>query len=209
MAPLAVTFTETAFTGCLASRLRLPHRHGKPAAGRGFAGTPTSWLARHRALWSRTLEPLHPLDTPAARPTTWDASWPLPRALTSVRRARHLVTGQLSDWALGDLTETAELLVSEVVTNALRHAIGPLRLNLRVRSARLRCEVEDTNPAGPVRRVVDADSEGGRGTKLLDLLAAAWGSTRTATGKTTWFELAATRPCGRAPEKGDQGPGPR
>ncbi len=51
--------------------------------------------------------------------------------------------------------DTAELLVSEVVTNALRHTRGLLRLNLQVRGSRLRCEVEDTDPAGPVPRVSD------------------------------------------------------
>jgi two-component sensor histidine kinase len=101
------------------------------------------------------------------------------------------VTAQLGDWALDELVDTAELLVSELVTNALRHTQGPLRLNLRVRHSRLLCEVEDTEPAGPVRNVVDPDAEGGRGTELLDLLADAWGSIRTATGKTTWFELQA------------------
>jgi hypothetical protein len=63
-----------------------------------------------------------------------------------------------------------------------------------VRGSRLRCEVEDTDPAGPVRRVVDADAEGGRGTELLDLLSEAWGSTRTATGKTMWFEMPTQTP---------------
>jgi hypothetical protein len=85
----------------------------------------------------------------------------------------------------------AELLVSELVTNSLCHTRGPLRLNLQARDSRLRCEVEDTDPTGPVRRVVDAGAEGGRGIDLLDLLAEAWGSTRTATGKTMWFQLPA------------------
>ncbi|AKJ09681.1 hypothetical protein ABB07_06495 [Streptomyces incarnatus] len=142
-------------------------------------------------MWSRALAPVRPLDAPRGRATEWDASWPLPRALTSAGRARRLVTAQLSAWALADLAETAELLVSEVVTNALRHTRGPLRLNLRVRDSRLTCEVEDTESAGPLRSVVDADAEGGRGTDLLDLLADAWGSTETPTGKTIWFELRA------------------
>ncbi|MFD0033159.1 ATP-binding protein [Streptomyces sp. NPDC127172] len=150
-----------------------------------------SWAARQWALWSRMLAPLKPLDAPRGRATAWDASWPLQRELTSASRARHLVTAQLDDWALDELVDTAELLVSELVTNALRHTQGPLRLNLRLRHSRLLCEVEDTEPAGPVRNVVDLDAEGGRGTELLDLLADAWGNIRTATGKTIWFELQA------------------
>ncbi|MCX5083753.1 ATP-binding protein [Streptomyces sp. NBC_00401] len=101
---------------------------------------------------------------------------------------------QLGDWNLEGLADTAELLVSELVTNALRHTRGPLRLNLQVRGSRLRCEVEDTDPTGPVRSVVDADAEGGRGTELLDLLTEAWGSTLTATGKTTWCEMLTQTP---------------
>nr|WP_240653985.1 ATP-binding protein [Streptomyces sp. AcE210] len=104
------------------------------------------------------------------------------------------MTTQLSDWNLTETADTAELLVSELVTNALRHTRGPLRLNLQMRIDRLRCEVEDTNSAGPVRRTVDTDAEDGRGMELLDLLADAWGGTRTATGKTVWFELTAKRP---------------
>ncbi|MFG2661638.1 ATP-binding protein [Streptomyces sp. NPDC048425] len=150
-----------------------------------------SWAARQWALWSRVLTPVKPLDAPRGRATAWDASWPLQRELTSASRARHLVTAQLGDWGLDELVDTAELLVSELVTNALRHTQGPLRLNLRLRHSRLLCEVEDTEPTGPVRNIVDPDAEGGRGTELLDLLADAWGTIRTATGKTIWCELQA------------------
>ncbi|WP_323182885.1 ATP-binding protein [Streptomyces sp. NBC_00401] len=180
-------------------RRRLEESGRKGAAeaqGKGSSpqGASTSWLARNLALWSRTLEPLRPLDRPRARATAWDASWPIARELTSVRQARRLVRAQLGDWNLEGLADTAELLVSELVTNALRHTRGPLRLNLQVRGSRLRCEVEDTDPTGPVRSVVDADAEGGRGTELLDLLTEAWGSTLTATGKTTWCEMLTQTP---------------
>ncbi|MGW1892324.1 ATP-binding protein [Streptomyces sp. NPDC002004] len=149
----------------------------------------TSWLTRQLALWSRIMEPLRPLDVPVARTSAWDASWPLRRDPISVRRARRLVTARLSDWDMSEVADTVELLASELVTNALRHTRGPLRLNMRMSSARLRCEVEDTSPACPVRRTADPDAEGGRGTELLDLLAEAWDSSRTGAGKTTWFEL--------------------
>ncbi|MER5960616.1 ATP-binding protein [Streptomyces sp. NPDC001893] len=176
-----------------------------PAQGKGSSpqGASTSWLARNLALWSRTLEPLRPLDRPRARATAWDASWPIARELTSVRQARRLVRAQLGDWELEGLADTAELLVSELVTNALRHTRGPLRLNLQVRGSRLRCEVEDTDPTGPVRSVVDADAEGGRGTELLDLLTEAWGSTRTATGKTTWCEMLTQTPSSKGSPASD------
>ncbi|MFD3493943.1 ATP-binding protein [Streptomyces sp. NPDC058690] len=152
-------------------------------------GAPSSWFARQLALWSKTMEPLRPLSAPRARATAQDASWPLAPELISVGRARRLATAQVGEWSLNELADTVELLVSEMVTNSLRHARGPVRLNLQVRGSHLRCEVEDTNSDGPVRRTARADAEGGRGMELLDLLAETWGSSRTPTGKTLWFEL--------------------
>ncbi|MEU2422432.1 ATP-binding protein [Streptomyces sp. NPDC007851] len=172
--------------GCRMGHQRGGRRGDQPSA----AGAP-SWLARQWALWSRMLAPLRPLDAPRGRVTAWDASWPLQRELTSVRRARRLVTAQLGEWGADELTDTAELLVSELVTNALRHTRGALRLNLQLRHSRLLCEVEDTETASPVRGAADADAESGRGIEILDLLADSWGSVRTATGKTMWFELRA------------------
>nr|WP_311137629.1 ATP-binding protein [Streptomyces sp. I6] len=102
---------------------------------------------------------------------------------------------QLAAWELRELDgleETVELLVSELVTNAVCHTRGPLRLNLLFCNGRLCCEVEDTSSDGPTCGAADAWAEGGRGTGLLDTLADRWGSCRTATGKTTWFELEAT-----------------
>ncbi|WP_078629517.1 ATP-binding protein [Streptomyces sp. 142MFCol3.1] len=197
MAPQAITFIATARWGRFA-RLRRrgpgdPLRTIAQDRGQGELSSPgdvpVSRADKRRALWSRTLEPLRPLDAPRARPSAWDASWPLQRDPTSVRRARKLVIAQLETWNMTEPADTAELLVSEVVTNALRHTRGPLRLNLQVRGSRLRCEVEDTDPSGPVRRFVDVDAEGGRGLELLDLLTDAWGTSDTATGKTMWFEL--------------------
>ncbi|WP_460105111.1 ATP-binding protein [Streptomyces sp. YKOK-J1] len=178
---------------------------GLPAAGRRTGrfsrASAGAWAVRQWALWSRALAPLRPLDAPRGRATAWDASWPLAQDLGSVRRARRLVTAQLADWAVPDLGDTAELLVSEVVTNALRHTRGPLRLNLRLCESHVLCEVEDTESAGPVRNIAGPDAEGGRGTELLDLLADAWGSVRTATGKSVWFAL--HRPDGSTgPEQG-------
>ncbi|MFD8423361.1 ATP-binding protein [Streptomyces sp. NPDC059466] len=202
MAAWAIDLASISPLGSLArfSRGRTQRPDRRAAAGHAQdedqapQAAPTSWIARSQALWSRSLEPLRPLDAPRARATAWDASWPLPRELTSVRRARRLATAQLGEWGLEDLADTAELLVSELVTNALRHTRGPLRLNLYARGSHLRCEVEDTEPTGPVRRFVDADAESGRGTELLDLLTETWGSTRTATGKTMWFEIPTRTP---------------
>ncbi|MFF3413638.1 ATP-binding protein [Streptomyces sp. NPDC002698] len=201
MAPGAIDLLATPRRGRFARLYRRPEGSEREDATTrdqqkeaSAEAAPTSWLARNRALWSRALQPIRPFDAPRARVTPWEASWPLSRELTSARRARRLVTAQLDEWNLEDVADTAELLVSELVTNALCHTRGPLRLNLCLRGDRLLCEVEDTEPECPVRREVDADAEGGRGTELLDLLAESWGSTCTPTGKTMWFEVPAQTP---------------
>ncbi|MFF4803259.1 ATP-binding protein [Streptomyces sp. NPDC001351] len=194
MASQVTGFTSASHVGRLARigrvrRAESPHPNRDQGQDRSCQAAPASWLTRQLALWSRTTQPLRVLDAPRARVSDRDASWPLARERTSVRRARYLVTKQLSEWAVEGVVDTAELLVSEIVTNALRYTRGPLRLNLQLHDSRLRCEVEDTETAGPVRHFADNDAEGGRGTELLDVLAEAWGHLPTAIGKTIWFEL--------------------
>ncbi len=125
-------------------------------------------------------------------PTTsgW-TSWLLPSEPASVPRARRLTLVQLAAWALHEFADDAELLVSELVTNALQHAGGPIRLTLSLCSAdrAVRCEVADEDPGQPRVCATDGDDESGRGLHLLDLLSRCWGSTRTAAGKVVWFEL--------------------
>ncbi|WP_406459249.1 PAS domain-containing SpoIIE family protein phosphatase/ATP-binding protein [Streptomyces sp. NBC_00876] len=114
--------------------------------------------------------------------------WRLPREPRSVGRARELARGQLLTWNLGDLVDTTELLVSELVTNALRYGEGEIRLRL-LRDRTLVCEVWDAGLVQPRRRRARDTDEGGRGLQLVGLLSAAWGSRRTPRGKTVWFEL--------------------
>ncbi|WP_031083318.1 SpoIIE family protein phosphatase [Streptomyces sp. NRRL WC-3549] len=115
--------------------------------------------------------------------------WKLPREPRSVGRARELARGQLMAWDLDDLVDTTELLVSELVTNALRYGEGEVRLRL-LRDRTLVCEVWDAGLVQPRRRRARDTDEGGRGLQLVGLLSAAWGSRRTPRGKTVWFELA-------------------
>ncbi|MFD6275750.1 SpoIIE family protein phosphatase [Streptomyces sp. NPDC060209] len=115
--------------------------------------------------------------------------WRLPRELRSVGRARELARAQLTAWDLDDLVDTTELLVSELVTNALRYGEGEIRLRL-LRDRTLVCEVWDAGLVQPRRRRARDTDEGGRGLQLVGLLSAAWGSRRTPRGKTVWFELA-------------------
>ncbi|MFC5802524.1 SpoIIE family protein phosphatase [Streptomyces formicae] len=115
--------------------------------------------------------------------------WRLPREPRSVGRARELARAQLVAWELEALVDTVELLVSELVTNALRYGEGEIRLRL-LRDRTLVCEVWDAGLVQPRRRRARDTDEGGRGLQLVGLLSAAWGSRRTPRGKTVWFELA-------------------
>ncbi|WP_374986013.1 SpoIIE family protein phosphatase [Streptomyces fradiae] len=115
--------------------------------------------------------------------------WRLPREPRSVGRARELARAQLTAWELEPLIDTVELLVSELVTNALRYGEGEIRLRL-LRDRTLVCEVWDAGLVQPRRRRARDTDEGGRGLQLVGLLSACWGSRRTPRGKTVWFELA-------------------
>ncbi|MFF9067291.1 SpoIIE family protein phosphatase [Streptomyces sp. NPDC014891] len=114
--------------------------------------------------------------------------WRLPREPRSVGRARELARTQLKAWDLEALVDTVELLVSELVTNALRYGEGEIRLRLLLDRS-LVCEVWDAGLVQPRRRRAKDTDEGGRGLQLVGLLSSSWGSRRTPRGKTVWFEL--------------------
>jgi serine phosphatase RsbU (regulator of sigma subunit) len=110
-----------------------------------------------------------------------------PRA-ESVREARRLVRESLERWELTELEDSVELLVSEVVTNAVRYAERPVTVRL-LRTDVLRCEVGDDVPLLPRLRQAGPSDEGGRGLYLVQRLARRWGATRLGTGKLVWFEV--------------------
>ncbi|WP_083976813.1 SpoIIE family protein phosphatase [Kitasatospora azatica] len=114
--------------------------------------------------------------------------WQLPPEPTSVAKARELACGWLLVRGLDELVDTTELLVSELVTNALRHGRGEIRLRL-LRDTTVVCEVWDDGYAQPRQRRAQETDEGGRGLQLVSLLAERWGSRRTPHGKIVWFEL--------------------
>ncbi|MGX8908076.1 SpoIIE family protein phosphatase [Streptomyces netropsis] len=122
-------------------------------------------------------------------PETHVGDWTLPPEARSVARAREMARDMLQAWDLEDLVDTTELLVSELVTNALRYGEGEIRLRLLL-DRTLVCEVWDGGLVQPRRRRARDTDEGGRGLQLVGLLSAAWGSRRTPIGKTVWFELA-------------------
>ncbi|MGW1294255.1 SpoIIE family protein phosphatase [Streptomyces sp. NPDC002533] len=117
------------------------------------------------------------------------ADWELSAEPVSVGRARELATGQLEAWGLEELVFATQLVVSELVTNAVRYAGGPLGLRL-IRDRTLVCEVADTGHTSPHLRHSAEDDEGGRGLFIVAQLVQRWGTRYTPTGKTIWTEQA-------------------
>jgi serine phosphatase RsbU (regulator of sigma subunit) len=115
-------------------------------------------------------------------------TWKLASELTSARRARMLVRRRLRRWGLAELIPTAELLASELVTNAVRYAQGSIALRL-VREGGLVCEVLDDSAALPRLRHAGDEDERGRGLQVVSQLAQHWGARRTLSGKVVWCEL--------------------
>ncbi|MFF8842722.1 SpoIIE family protein phosphatase [Streptomyces sp. NPDC015127] len=118
------------------------------------------------------------------------AYWFLEPEDAAPSRARRLARRALARWGLEELSDSVELLVSEVVTNAVRYAERPVTLRL-LRTDVLRCEVGDDSPQLPRQRRARDTDEGGRGLFLVNRLARRWGATRLSTGKVVWFELPA------------------
>ncbi|MFD6417120.1 ATP-binding protein [Streptomyces sp. NPDC060194] len=121
------------------------------------------------------------------------AEWTFPAEASAVRSVRGLVRGTLGAWEMDDCADVTVLLVSELVTNSVRHASGPIGVRL-IRPARrldgLRVEVSDPHPEPPRERAARPDDEGGRGLQLLACSVREWGTRRGEAGKTVWFELA-------------------
>ncbi|MFJ3878656.1 SpoIIE family protein phosphatase [Streptomyces sp. NPDC090077] len=116
------------------------------------------------------------------------AYWFLDPEETAPGRARRFARRALARWGLEELSDSLELLVSEVVTNAVRYAERPVTLRL-LRTDVLRCEVGDDSPQLPRQRRARDTDEGGRGLFLVNRLARRWGATRLSSGKVVWFEL--------------------
>jgi GAF domain-containing protein len=114
--------------------------------------------------------------------------WALHLDAAEVPRARRLVARQLANWGLAELSETTQLLVSELVTNALRVAKDTIWLQL-TRVDRLLVEVQDDDHNLPSLEASKPTDARGRGLGLVSQLSARWGTSRRAVGKVVWFEL--------------------
>ncbi|MBF9068208.1 ATP-binding SpoIIE family protein phosphatase [Streptacidiphilus fuscans] len=115
-------------------------------------------------------------------------SWSLRLDTSEVRRSRSLVQDQLARWGLTELSEVTQLLVSELVTNALRVAKGSVELQL-MRVGKLLVEVSDDDHNLPSLEPSELLDEEGRGLGLVSQMSARWGTSRKAVGKVVWFEL--------------------
>jgi anti-sigma regulatory factor (Ser/Thr protein kinase) len=131
-----------------------------------------------------------------AHPT--DIEWRLPRSARSVGRSRRTFRQHAAAWSLpADTIETATLLLSELTTNACRHARAPRDRYIATRcildplAGLLRAEVSDADRTLPSARRARPDEETGRGLELVAALASAWGAEQRpcGIGKTVWFEL--------------------
>jgi DNA-binding NarL/FixJ family response regulator len=116
----------------------------------------------------------------------------LPNTSDSVRASRHMTHGTLGRWCDPSVHETALLLISELVTNSVRHGDSDVFVRIAVGSETIRVEVNDRSTALPVVRSPAPSEPGGRGLRIVDQLARRWGVQARRTGKCVWFELART-----------------
>ena len=115
------------------------------------------------------------------------AAWDVPGDPAEVARARQNAAAQLTAWGLDEAVFTTELMVSELVTNAIRYGQPPIQLRL-INTRTLICEVSDASSTAPHLRRARAFDEGGRGLLLVAQLATHWGTRHTRNGKTIWAE---------------------
>ncbi|MEU6117499.1 SpoIIE family protein phosphatase [Streptomyces sp. NPDC047117] len=128
------------------------------------------------------------------------AAWDVPRDPAAVSGVRAEAARRLVAWGLEELAFTTELLVSELVTNAVRYGAEPIRLRLLYDDATLICEVADGSSTSPHLRRAKTGDEGGRGLFLVARFAQRWGTRYTARGKVIWTEQSLRGPASDAGE---------
>ncbi|WNO69386.1 SpoIIE family protein phosphatase [Streptomyces sp. AM2-3-1] len=160
-----------------------------------LVASPTGSLQNLSLALTETLVPSDPDEDAAVlvartRPLDPDsvAVWDLPPDPAAVATARKLATRQLAAWGLvEEVAFATELIVSELVTNAIRYAAPPIQLRI-IRDGALTCEVSDSSSAAPFLRHARTTDEGGRGLLLVAQLAERWGTRHEERGKIVWAE---------------------
>jgi PAS domain-containing protein/anti-sigma regulatory factor (Ser/Thr protein kinase) len=118
------------------------------------------------------------------------ANWTVWRLPDAVMHARRFTARTLRDWKITEVADVVLLVVSELVTNALKHTKGEVRLDFTLGPDRLRVAVTDSSPRAPAKPViVDWESTGGRGILLVEAVSASWGSVPLGGGKQVWSEI--------------------
>ncbi|MFB7510145.1 SpoIIE family protein phosphatase, partial [Streptomyces broussonetiae] len=115
------------------------------------------------------------------------AEWDVPRDPAAVSDMRLAVAGKLDEWGLAELGFGTELVLSELVTNAIRYGSDPIRLRL-IRDRALICEVADGSNTSPHLRYAATTDEGGRGLFLVSQMTERWGVRYSPQGKVIWAE---------------------
>jgi anti-sigma regulatory factor (Ser/Thr protein kinase) len=113
----------------------------------------------------------------------------LPPDRAAAARARHFVGETMREWDCDDVIPDAELLVSELVTNAVLHARSASRVTIERQGTTLRISVFDTSPTRPRLRNYGPEAVTGRGLLLVDRISDRWGVEQMPTGKRVWFEI--------------------
>ena len=126
------------------------------------------------------------------------AAWDVPPDPSAVAGMRERAAGQLAAWGLGEVGFVTELVVSELVTNALRYAEPPIQLRLIHGDHSLICEVSDVSSTAPHLRRARVFDEGGRGLLLVAQLTRSWGTRQSPAGKTDLVRAGPARPVARA-----------
>ncbi|MFJ8859538.1 SpoIIE family protein phosphatase [Streptomyces sp. NPDC102451] len=123
-----------------------------------------------------------------AMPENRYAAWELPYDRTAPSTARRLTSSTLAGWHVdGDTGDATELIVSELVTNAVRYGSPPVELRL-ILDRGLTCEIRDGSTTAPYMKYAGAVDEGGRGLFIMSQLASLWGTRYAPDGKTVWSE---------------------
>lgn len=129
-----------------------------------------------------------------SRPARYRLREALPASPIAAPVARQLLGRACRSWAVADLLESAELVASELVANAVRHAAGPVVLTVSLHQGHLQISVGDESPALPHLYPASATDEHGRGLLMIEALCADWGTTSVGAGKIVWAKVAAAGP---------------